>query len=304
MLKTEDGALFTRDLVLNTQQLQQLMIELEKKPDPDGLTWQTCEDICKSYMDPDNRERRKDIGLKFLTELQNVKAAHSIGLRHKSVVSLLRKIVNKKSNPKNNPKYSKISSATYDKLLTDLIGVRILIRFKHQWKDVHDQLQNLFHNVEKHPIHPPMSRNETIGNTLGLLTGDMEYCYFYEEPVAYVHDKTENSTYCCDGGLAENQIHDSDHGYRSVHYIIRYFGYHIEVQVRTIFEEGWSECDHDLCYKEPDVTRKKVQKQMSDVLSGLAHQADEMSSLMFDFKKYEISQKKQEPLTKIEKGAE
>lgn len=36
--------------------------------------------------------------------------------------------------------------------------------------------------------------------------------------------------------------------YRSLHYIIKYKGYYVEVQGRTLFEEGWSEIDHDIVY--------------------------------------------------------
>ena len=40
----------------------------------------------------------------------------------------------------------------------------------------------------------------------------------------------------------------SDGIYRSLHYIIKYKGYYVEIQGRTLFEEGWSEIDHDIVY--------------------------------------------------------
>ncbi|MFR4710097.1 MAG: hypothetical protein ACLUAL_00025 [Blautia wexlerae] len=33
-----------------------------------------------------------------------------------------------------------------------------------------------------------------------------------------------------------------------MHYIIKYHGVYIEIQVRTLFEEGWGEIDHYMVY--------------------------------------------------------
>lgn len=41
----------------------------------------------------------------------------------------------------------------------------------------------------------------------------------------------------------------SKSGYNSVHYIINKDGKYIEIQVRTIYDEAWSECTHDIVYK-------------------------------------------------------
>ena len=40
----------------------------------------------------------------------------------------------------------------------------------------------------------------------------------------------------------------SDGIYRSLHYMIKYDGYYVEIQARTLFEEGWSEVNHDIVY--------------------------------------------------------
>jgi ppGpp synthetase/RelA/SpoT-type nucleotidyltranferase len=207
-------------------------------------------------------------------------------MRLKDPVSLIRKIIIKKAE--NMEKYAHLDVNSYDKLITDLIGARILIRFKHQWKAVHEQLYELFHNGAKNKVRSPVRPNESINNILSMLSDDSDFCYFFEEPVAYVCEEDERAMYLA-GGMLDNYIKYSDHKYRSIHYIIRYFGHHVELQVRTIFEEGWSECDHDLYYKESDLTLKEFQKNVSSVLSGLAHQADELSSLMYNTKqKYSI----------------
>ena len=45
--------------------------------------------------------------------------------------------------------------------------------------------------------------------------------------------------------IASDDIYDQKY-YRSVHYILKYRGMYLEVQVRTLFEEGWGEIEHSL----------------------------------------------------------
>ena len=68
----------------------------------------------------------------------------------------------------------------------------------------------------------------------------------------------------------------SDGIYRSLHYIIKYKGYYVEIQGRTLFEEGWSEIDHDIVY--PYNTDDERLKDFSTLLNRLSGMADEMSS--------------------------
>lgn len=41
-------------------------------------------------------------------------------------------------------------------------------------------------------------------------------------------------------------------GYRSIHYTVSYQGVYIEIQVRTIYDEAWSDCDHNYVYKQDE----------------------------------------------------
>ena len=72
--------------------------------------------------------------------------------------------------------------------------------------------------------------------------------------------------------------------YRSLHYIIKYKGYYIEIQGRTLFEEGWGEVDHDIVYKESQ--NDEMLRDYSKLLNRLSGLADEMSSY-FRRMKYE-----------------
>lgn len=79
----------------------------------------------------------------ILTELSPVlKYAHSIAGRVKDADHLIAKIIR---NVNDKPgKYSKISVDNYHKIITDLIGFRIILLDKNDWEKVHKELQEIF----------------------------------------------------------------------------------------------------------------------------------------------------------------
>ena len=83
--------------------------------------------------------------------------------------------------------------------------------------------------------------------------------------------------------------------YRSVHYIIKYKGVYLEIQVRTLFEEGWGEVDHAIVY--PYFQDDQILKKYTELLNRLSGLADEMSSFFYLLKALEIEHLKQSGLT-------
>ena len=76
---------------------------------------------------------------------EKLKDIHSARYRVKSVESLIGKYVKKKtllpeiaSNNYDIEKYRPLNSDNYYKIITDLIGIRILICYRQQWRMVHD----------------------------------------------------------------------------------------------------------------------------------------------------------------------
>src|SRR5690606_1865546 len=71
-------------------------------------------------------------------------------------------------------------------------------------------------------------------------------------------------------------------GYRSIHYIIETKPtkqiYYAEIQVRTIFEEAWSEIDHTVRY--PYNQDNTILGQLLMILNRLAGGADEMGTFI------------------------
>lgn len=82
--------------------------------------------------------------------------------------------------------------------------------------------------------------------------------------------------------------------YRSIHYTIRHVNHEgilipIEIQTRSIFEEGWSEINHKLLYKREysDIAEKALLIKTSSVLSSLAGDCDTLGDLMKSIAKRE-----------------
>jgi Sec-independent protein translocase protein TatA len=83
------------------------------------------------------------------------------------------------------------------------------------------------------------------------------------------------------------EINEHKFGYRSVHYLIKFQLskeiFIAELQVRTIFEEGWSEIDHNIRY--PYDLDNVILAQVSAIHNRLSGSADEIGSFIKILKK-------------------
>ena len=203
----------------------------------------------------------RDIGKSFIDEyLYDIETAgiHSYRYRTKEAAHLLEKIVRKrKENPE---KFAELDHTNYCKFVTDLIGIRVFFLYREDWKNFHQYLTSQFEN------NPALY----IQDRLADFDDDPDHYYMAERPRAY---KRTGDSKIYDG--KEIQI-ISDGIYRSLHYIVKYRGQYIEIQGRTLFEEGWGEVDHDIVYK--DAEDDEMLRDYSKLLNRLSGLADEMSS--------------------------
>lgn len=208
------------------------------------------------------------LGKDFIDEyLYDIEKAciHSYRYRTKDVGHLLEKIVRKK---KENPAlFEKLDSSNFHKFITDLIGIRVFFLYREDWIHFHRYITSRFEN---HPENYVVDR-------LRDFEEDENHYYIAERPKVYKRS-------------GDTKIYDSkeidiiaDGIYRSLHYIIKYKGYYVEVQGRTLFEEGWSEIDHDIVY--PYYKDDEMLKDFSSLLNRLSGMADEMSSYFRRMKK-------------------
>ncbi len=223
------------------------------------ISFEELELIAEDYQK--NEQVLRDCVKSFIDEyLYDTEKAgiHSYRYRIKEIDHLLEKVVRKRKE--NHEKFEKLDYTNYHKFMTDLIGVRVFFLYREDWIHFHRYIVSRFEN------NPELY----IKNRLEDFDENPDHYYLAERPRAYKR-------------AGDSKIYDndeleivSDGIYRSLHYIVKYKGYYIEIQGRTLFEEGWGEIDHDIVYKETE--DDEMLKDYSKMLNRLAGLADEMSS--------------------------
>jgi len=205
-----------------------------------NLEWNVLIDIYDDFM---KRRVDNEPTAHYLTEcLRKVEGVHSTQYRMKDPEHLLEKIIRKK---RKNPEID-ITKDNYYDIITDLTGVKVLHLFKADWETIHRYITETWDLIEK----PKANIRE----------GD-------------VTDSFEEKN--C-------QIVRHPFGYRSVHYLLALRPAKnlmvAELQVRTIFEEAWSEIDHHIRY--PYQVDNPILGNYLEIFNRLAGSADEMGSFI------------------------
>ncbi len=224
-----------------------------------NITWDELALIAKEYQSLEKAMR--ELGKSFIDEfLYDIETAgiHSYRYRTKDVWHLLEKVVRKK---KENPqKFGPLDHTNFYKYVTDLIGIRVFFLYREDWVRFHEYIT---HRFENDPA-------QYIQDRLNDFDEDPDHYYLAERPKAYKRAGDSKIYNDAELDIITTGI------YRSLHYTIKYKGYYVEIQGRTLFEEGWSEIDHDIVYKEAE--DDEMLRDYSKLLNRLSGLADEMSS--------------------------
>ena len=231
----------------------------EENLDKAQLTWPQLDAIRTEYEKVE--EHLRELGKEFIdTYLYDIDRAgiHSYRYRIKEPDHLLEKIVRKrKENPE---KFAGLDHTNYHKFVTDLIGIRVFFLYREDWIHFHRYITSTFEN------NPDIY----VEDRLMDFDENPDHYYIAERPKVY---KRSGDTRIYD----VNEIDIKTGGiYRSLHYIVKFKGYYVEIQGRTLFEEGWSEVDHDIVY--PYYKEDELLGDYSKLLNRLSGLADEMSS--------------------------
>ena len=223
------------------------------------ISWEELKLILEDYQKLERKLRRigKDFVDGYLYDIERA-GIHSYRYRTKEPGHLLEKVIRKKKEQPE--KFKNINHTNYWKYMTDLIGIRVFFLYREDWIHFHRYITQVFEN------NPDIYVNDRIAD----FDSDDNHHYIAERPKVY---KRPGDTRIYDANEIEIK---SDGIYRSLHYIIKYKGYYVEIQGRTLFEEGWSEIDHDIVY--PYYQDDEMLKDFSKLLNRLSGMADEMSS--------------------------
>lgn len=248
----------TFDEIIKDQQKFLSQYEVSDKFNQSKVSWETLMEIGNDYEQKcygSGREHQVYKGEYYeliqshIAKIASFKNVHTYRFRIKKTGSLLAKIIRK--SIEHGEEYT---VDNYMNKITDLMGIRILYIFKEDYWPVHEQIMSEYENVLAQDIN------------LKLKKGDDKNIY---EKLLRRHSNVR---------IDENET------YRSIHYTIyakkneRNCIPRIEIQTRTIFEEGWSEINHKLVYKQ-NVNNDGLNK-TSDVLSSMVGACDSIGMLM------------------------
>lgn len=212
-----------------------------------GLEWKSLIEI-HDYYKGIVRNKLEIAAQELFLQFKSIKGAHTVKYRIKDPEHLIDKIIRKKIDDGR-----LVTKENFLEEFDDFIGFRILHLFKTDWEPIYISIKDKF--VSK------------------------------ETPVAYHRngDDPEFLKRCRDLGL-EPKVKDA--GYRSIHYIglFPFFGsnFKCEIQIRTLFEEAWSEIDHLVRY--PNNTKNELLNTYLLIFNKLAGCADEMGTFLMVMK--------------------
>lgn len=206
------------------------------------IEWSVLEDIYYDYYEyKSNYESQAD----FIAEtLRTNKNVHTVKSRIKEGERLIEKIIRKTPDRKEKcGKDFQFTVENYRSEINDLIGIRVIHILKEEWEDIHNFISNTWKVIE-------ITANVREG------------------------DDTERFE---DLNI---EIHSRKSGYRSVHYLIEFSPTSqkviAEIQVRTIFEEGYGEIDHRLRYSHTEIPEVLAVNLL--LFNRISGSADEMAS--------------------------
>lgn len=211
-----------------------------------GLNWEALVELHDFYCN--NTMGTLDlIAQQVSQKLKAIKGAYIVRYRVKDPEHVIDKIIRKARNGRI------ITKDNFLDEIDDFVGLRVLHLFKNNWEEIYKAVSK-------------------------------EYAA-KEQPVAY-HRQGDDPVFlkrCEELGL---QPKERAAGYRSIHYVavvpVLSMTFKCEIQIRTVFEDAWSEIDHLVRY--PNNTGNELLNSYLMMFNRLAGCADEMGTFLMAMK--------------------
>ena len=234
---------------LEKEKLIERYPDLEKQLEKYKINFENLQNIHSDYVKYRNSyESQADF---IANILRSQSMVHSVKSRIKDPIRLIEKIIRKTADRKS--RYGEdfqFDVDNYKNEITDLIGIRVIHIFKEQWREIHEFIINTWKVIE-------ITANIREGDN----TRDFEELNI--------------------------EVRSRASGYRSVHYLVEFYPTNqkviAEIQVRTIFEEGYGEIDHRLRYSHNEIP--EILQSNLLLFNRIVGSADEMASLINNLNK-------------------
>lgn len=221
---------------------------------------------------------------KALTEMitQNLNIYH-ISSRIKDPERLIRKIVNRIY--KRRKQYFTIDSDNYYKIVTDLMGVKLVYCFPDEWMEIDNMLYNLFYQGDE----------QYVSDYCGEYVCNPSVPFMIEKPVIYYPPDEDISIYKIQEEKKGRSLYRYEpmRAYKAVHYLINFNGIYTEIQVKSMSDDLWGMVDHDLVYKQETSELKDELLEASELLRILLSASDAVCMYMKEKDRNNIEQAEQ-----------
>ena len=258
------------EMLLRDRKLQQKVEDMNVVDCAKGHS-QNTEQICHQIYDDYGKWKDycEDVKKKIWDIIEQFPGVHLHTKRVKSVESLIGKVISKRHEwlGDDEHKYAKINVENYKDVITDLIGLRVIINYRGKWLDIHREILEAFPMDEDRKYEKDKPLEHIEGRKFQA-----------EIPKVYYAEGDSIEPYK-EQGL---DVKRHKKGYRSIHYTVSFCKTYIEIQVRTIYDEAWSDCDHNYVYKKDNNKSHTALEKMSDILAKLTRLSNDLGDEMRD----------------------
>lgn len=241
--------------------------EADRLNGQDALTEKICFTVYHHY--DEIKEELEKIKIDLMDTLGGLAQVHLQSGRVKEKHSLIEKVIRKRYEyiGSKTSAYANLRGDNYTEIITDLIGVKLIVNYRGKWLDIHREI------IKQFPLKD-LAAYEAVDH-LPHVQGET---FLAERPKAYYAKGDQVQQYEREGLL----VKEHRQGYRSIHYVISYQMHYVELQVRTIYDEAWSDCDHNYVYKHDAKPNNRALHKLSGILCQLTNVANDIGDNMHD----------------------